>query len=262
MLDNNIINALKEKEQAMLKELATIFEKNEIRFFLACGTALGCVRHEGFIPWDDDIDIYIMGKDYEKVRNIFATQDTGNLQFQDYFTVENYPYTFPKIVAKDTVLVEESLKHLSYKCGVYIDVFPLMEISDNRIIRKIKEGIRYYRYCLLKAYYFEFQSKFKKVLNKFVHMFISPRRVQEQMFRMYRNEVQEGKYLIDTSDFGKHAIIKRALFDDVVKMNFEGEEMPMPVGYDQYLRDYYGDYMELPKEEERVSRHHFARLEM
>ncbi len=258
----NITRKLQNKGMEMLRELSDIFEKNGIRFYLACGTALGCVRHEGFIPWDDDIDIYIMGKDYEKLRTVFLTQDTGNLQFQDYSTVENYPYTFPKIVAKDTVLVEDSLKHLDYKCGVYIDIFPLMEIEDNWFVRQMKEFIRYYRYCLLKAYYFEFSSSVKKIINKIVRQFVSPKKVQEKLYKMYTKEKLRGNFLIDIGAFGSNALIKRQSFKDVIKMTFEDAEMPMPIGYDQYLQDYYGDYMKLPREEDRVSRHHIARLEL
>lgn len=94
---------------------------------------------------------------------MFEGQDTGSLRLQDNDTVAEYPYTFPKIVDIDTVLVEDELKHLQYSCGVYIDAFLLSECSDNSLHRFITEKIRYFSYCTLKAYYFELPGRLKLV---------------------------------------------------------------------------------------------------
>ena len=89
------------KEISMLKKLASVFEEKGITFFLACGTSLGCARHKGFIPWDDDIDIYVFGRDYEKIKSVFGDGAIDNLEFQDYSITRDYPYPYPKIVATD-----------------------------------------------------------------------------------------------------------------------------------------------------------------
>ena len=112
MIDRNLESKLQDIQLQILKELSTIFMKHDIKFFLAYGTLLGCVRHKGFIPWDDDVDIYILGEDYPKIKRIFDTEDTGNLVLQDYDT-QSYPYCFPKVIDKRTLLKEDTYKHLS-----------------------------------------------------------------------------------------------------------------------------------------------------
>lgn len=249
-----VTTILQNKEKEMLEDLKILFEKYDIPFFLACGTALGCIRHKGFIPWDDDVDIYIRGEDYSRVREVFETQDTGTLEFQDYMTVPRYPYSFPKIIARDTILKEDSLKHLNYSCGVYIDVFPLMSVPNDFKARKQMEKKRYYYYCLLKAYYFKF-SGIKRILNIIAHLLVNPQKVQEKLYKQYTSKVKDAEYLIDTGTYGSQALIKRKDFETTINIEFEKLEMPMPCGYDSYLKGYYGDYMQLPPEGQRISRH-------
>lgn len=250
---------LQNKELDMLKKLSTILEENGIEFFLACGTSLGCARHKGFIPWDDDIDIYVRGCDYNKIRSIFANGPIDKLELQDYTTVNNYPYTFPKIVATDTLLVEDSLKHLSYHCGVYIDVFPLVEVSNNMFFSYISEKIRYFRYSELRAYYFKFGGA-KRILNFLAKVLVNPNKVQTNLYKQYTTKRQDTLILVDVSTFGKQALIEAKNFDSIEMMPFEGIQMPMPRGYKEYLTDYYGDYLELPAENQRVARHNIKEL--
>lgn len=73
-INNNLTKKMQDREAEMLKNLSEIFKKNDISYFLACGTALGCVRHGGFIPWDDDVDIYMFAKDYYKLKEVFKKE--------------------------------------------------------------------------------------------------------------------------------------------------------------------------------------------
>ena len=261
--EEKITKILQDKELTMLNEVKRIFEKNNIPFFLACGTALGCARHQGFIPWDDDIDIYVWGKDYSKIKTALENESTGRLKFQDYSTDESYPYWFPKIIATDTVLVEKSFGQLDYSCGVYIDVFPLFYASDNPLIRKIRESLRYFRYALLRAYYNEsFSSGIRKFIKFFSKMIINPRKIQARLEKMYRIKKTQGQYVVDSGVFHKTALIDSNLFNNKIDMKFEDSQMPMPERYKDYLTHYYGDYMKLPEEKDRVSRHHIAKLEI
>lgn len=256
---NEVTQKLQVKELDMLIKIASIFIEEKIEFFLACGTALGCARHEGFIPWDDDVDIYVHGYDYDKIRAVFANGPIDNLEFQDYTTVKDYPYPFPKIVATDTVLVEDPLKHLSYHCGVYIDIFPLAEVNNNKLIRFVSEKVRYFRYCELKAYYFKFDGA-KRFLNTLAHVFVKPNRTQKNLYFQYKTKQYNPLMLVDVGTFGKQALLEAVNFDGIEMMPFEGVRMPMPKGYKNYLTAYYGDYMKLPEEDQRVSRHHIKEL--
>lgn len=258
-----ITKVLQKKERAMLKEVKEIFQKHNIPFFLACGTALGCARHKGFIPWDDDVDIYVMGTDLPRIKDAFEQEKSSFLKFQDYTKENKYPYWFPKIVASDTLLVEKAFANLGYSCGVYIDIFPLFFASDNFIVRMILEKIRYFRYALLRVFFNEsFNIGCKRIIKFFVKKIVDPRKIQIKLEKSYLKQRKRGRYLIDSGTFHKNALIKASSFENSVEMEFEKMSMPMPKGYKEYLTDYYGDYMQLPPPQDRISRHHFIKLEI
>ena len=258
--EETVTRILQVKELAMIKEVKKIFEHNQIPFYLACGTALGCARHEGFIPWDDDIDIYIKGEDYTRVKQAIESSSNSFLRFQDYTTERNYPYWFPKIVASDTILVEQSFRDLSYKCGVYIDVFPIYYADNNRLKRLFEESIRYFHYANLRAYYNNNYSKGLKKVFKYLSSIYRPESIQRKLKDAYKKNRDESLYFIDSGVFHQNAILRADSFSSTVLMKFEDSMMPMPIGYKKYLTDYYGDFMKLPPEDQRVSRHHIAEL--
>lgn len=258
-MQDTITRNLQETELKMLKKVSAIFQENNIEFFLACGTALGCVRHKGFIPWDDDVDLYFHGKDYNRIKDLFSNGPIDDLMFQDYSTVPGYPYPFPKIINVNSILIEKSLQHLPYNCGVYIDLFPLAEVSNNQVVRNVEEKLRYFRYCLLKSYYFSFSGP-KRGLNYLARHIVNPNRIQSRLQSMYMALYENTNYVVDTGTFGKQAILCAKDFDDTIMMPFENVPMPMPCGYKDYLTGYYGEYMKLPPEGQRLPRHQIYAL--
>lgn len=247
----------------MLIEVKRIFEKNGIPFFLACGSALGAVRHGGFIPWDDDVDLYFFGYDYDRVKDAFAKEKT-NLSFHDYSTKKSYPYWFPKIVASNTRLIESELDANDYSCGVYIDLFPLFPSSDLFVLRRVKELIRYYRYAVIRAYYVDSFSKwFQRIAKKGVRRFVNIDKMQDLLKKTYEIDVNRSVHnYIDSGVFNKKAVIKAEYFKKTIYMTFEGYEMPLPWRYHEYLSDYYGDYLKLPPIEQRITGHHIIELDI
>lgn len=258
---DDLTRKLQTKELEMLIKLTEILDANDIKYTLAFGTALGCIRHRGFIPWDDDVDIHILGRDYEKLKKIFSNQDTGNLVLHDFETVSNYPYSFPKIVAKDTILVEKSLEHIDYKCGVYIDIFLLQETSDNFLIRFLQEKKRYFYYVLIRSYYMKYNSLIRKIICNFVKKNIIPFDIQRKLYDIYMNKSKSSEYYIDIGSFGKKALVKKDIFASFENMEFEGRKFSIIKKYDEYLRHYYNDYMILPNLKSRVSNHNFSKIE-
>lgn len=261
--EEKITQMLQVKQIEMLKEIKGIFEKNNIPFFLACGTALGCARHSGFIPWDDDVDIYVFGSDYERIKHAINNEPNSLLRFQDVSSDSKYPYWFPKIVASDTVLVEKELASNASSCGVYIDVFPLFSVADNVFLRKVKEFIRYYRYVAIRAYYNDsFSRGSRRIVKQLAQWFVNPVNLQKKLIKTYEQGISDTRFVIDPGVFHNNALLKSNWFHKIVYMKFESELMPMPAGYHDYLTDYYGDYMKLPHEDQRVSRHHIVKLEI
>jgi lipopolysaccharide cholinephosphotransferase len=257
---NDITTIIQKKELSMLLNLQSIMKEINIPFFLACGTALGCVRHQGFIPWDDDVDIYIFGSDYPKLQAAFKSgMYCSSLELHDYTTHKNYPYPFPKIVSKNTYLKEKAVDACDYNCGVFIDVFLLSDVSNNKLLRLIEEKKRYFYYCLLRAYYHKYNGR-RSYINKIAKKIVNPIKAHKGLIKCCERTRKQGSYTIDTGAFGKQALLKKESFIGSENMNFCGHLLPVPSGYDTYLTDYYGDYMQLPPEENRVSGHSIESL--
>ncbi len=119
------IKKLKEIELELFKQFVRICEKNSLRYFVVGGTALGAVRHKGFIPWDDDIDVALPRGDYEKFLSIAQSWLPENMFLQTYITDKNYPNPFAKLRRSDTAFIEKSASRIKMNHGVYIDIFPL-----------------------------------------------------------------------------------------------------------------------------------------
>lgn len=124
-------NNLKEKQLDILKKFRNICEKNGIKLFLAYGTALGAYRHKGFIPWDDDIDVFILQEDRNKVIEILNNNPSSKLFYQTPLTDKNYRFAVDRVRLSDTTLIENDTKSEDINHGVFIDVYPLFNCSKN-----------------------------------------------------------------------------------------------------------------------------------
>ena len=252
-MDNSIIKHLQQKEKEMLFEVINLFDKAGVRYFVACGTCLGTIRHKSFIPWDDDVDIYIFGTDYEKAKSLFLKHEM--LEWHDNETHLGYPFTFPKIIAKGTILIENGKNDIEYQEGVYIDVFPLVETPKSSICLFLNEKIRYLRYAIVRLIYTDFKSKPRKTLRSIAKKMFDPQKVQKKTFDSYKKERNGSKILIDSGVFGKHARLTKEDFSDNAYFPFEDFLVSVPKNYEHYLTSYYGDFMKLPPIEKQVSNH-------
>ena len=255
----SVLKELQEKEQEMLVEWADILRQNKIPYFVACGTALGTVRHKGFIPWDDDVDIYVFGKDYKRVKEALLNKKDANIEFHDYSTQKNYPYCFPKVIAKNTLLEEGSVRYDEYSCGVYIDIFLLSEVSSNPVVRFFQEKRRYFNYALLRAYYYEYEG-YRKVFSHLARLLVKPEKVQKKLVKCYERSVKEAKYVVDISGFKKNYFWEKTMFKESTTLPFNGMMVSVPKDYTGYLKHRYGDYMKYPPVEQRTSGHNFISL--
>lgn len=263
----------KQKLIEILKFVISICDEYSIRYYICYGSAIGVVRHEGFIPWDDDIDIFIPRPDYIKFQKILIERNDPNYEFFSYSTNESYIQPMGKVVDKHTTLLE--LDSQNYVEGLYIDVFPLDGCSDSFDIF-MKDMVRY-RHLYLKMQvlneplnYRVIRSIWRMIKKKNFYFlrylpYYSIRPFLRRESLLSKMETIENKYSYDESTHvacysgaykGKEYCLK-SWFGKGREMYFEGVKVLMPDNYDAYLNHLYGDYMKLPPESKRVS-HHFA----
>ncbi len=267
MRDITELEELHQIETDILTAIDEICRKENIRYYLAGGTLLGAVRHKGFIPWDDDIDIAMPRDDYERFLKVMRKGAHPYYKILALEYKEDYPYTFAKVVDTRTRLQEEIGKDLP-EMGVFIDIFPLDGMGDDRdkAMSRMMKIIRFrsrIEEATLKAD--EIKNKEKNPINKIIKetanaliRLVGIRRSYAYMIQYAKKKDFYQSYWIASAVGGagiERELVEREHFDDVIEMEFEGRMFYAPKGYDVYLKNLYGDYMQLPPEEQRVASH-------
>ncbi len=244
----------------MLVEIDGFCRENKITYYLTGGTLLGAIRHKGFIPWDDDIDIAMLREDYDRFSLIFNNKYHGNLKWIDIYNDNSYYLPSGKIIDTRTELIE----NVGYanKIGVFIDVFPIDNIGNNKekAAKKISKKLLRERLIPLK---YKKISKDRNIIKNMVVVLAkllpyTGRDLAVIRDKKYKNiaHVQKGKYVANLyGAWGTKEITQKTNFDSAIDMVFEGHQFLVPIGYDSLLKDLYGDYMKLPPVEKRVSHH-------
>ncbi len=235
----------------ILLDIADYCERHGLRYFLSVGTLLGAVRHKGFIPWDDDIDIMMPRPDYQRLLNEYDGKykllkpETGFLYYS-------------KAYDPSTVKYEADTDYRKYKpLGVDIDIFPLDGIvNDKKIIDKL-----YKKDCILEMLLrlsnqpIFLRKNPLKAINRIIPRFIGSRNLVKMI------EKNAMTYGYDDSDYvirmrwspnGFTGALPKEVFDTAYG-EFEGHTFRIPKGYDEFLTAFFGDYMTIPKEEDRVT---------
>jgi lipopolysaccharide cholinephosphotransferase len=248
----------------ILKEVSDFCNNNNINYFLSGGTLLGAVRHKGYIPWDDDIDIMMPRPDYEHFLKLFNISNRSeNIKVLANEIDSSFPYTFAKVVDCNTYLIEDT--SLKFPMGVNIDIFPIDGLSNslkesNKFIKRI--GLLKNMYSLKIIEKREGRSILKEMilkLSKLILYFIKIPTLVEKIILYAR------KYSYEQSDYvgcivwgyGERERMNKVVFESSIDLEFEDFYFKVPIGYDNYLESLYGNYMQLPPIEKRVSHHSF-----
>lgn len=252
---------VKEIAYRILSDVAAFCEENGIQYSLACGTALGAIRHKGFIPWDDDVDICMPRPDYERFLDMYSSK-----QYEIYDTryQKNYPYPFAKICDRGTVLVEDIQEPCLF--GVYIDVFPVDGLPKSEELRK-KHMKKLAWDLRLLAWKRMRRDKKLDIAHKLILLAAkSVLHVVPVRFLLRKMEYDVKQYSYTRSQFAGHLVspspwgtdVKpKAVFNNPVRQVFEDREFFVPGDVDKYLTLEYGNYMRLPPEEKRGAKHDF-----
>lgn len=242
----------------ILKSFHETCEKNEISYSLAYGTMLGAIRHAGFIPWDDDVDVFMTLDEYEKFKRVFKS---GEYMLLDWDIDKTYPYLFPKICKRGTTLIERNISDLNYNVGVYIDIFVLYQVPNGlaRVIKKTQTMIAYKLYRLVELN-LEVMGTSTRVVARVAKRILSLNKLIIENNRIYKRS--KGELLRDTSMLDESTYLKIDEMNKLKKVAFENIEVYVCENYHEILTRLYGDYMQLPPEGQRSSNHDFYKLEV
>ena len=250
---------LKAIELDMLRAFIDVCKKLGLRYYLLCGTLLGAVRHQGFIPWDDDIDVGMLRADYEVFLEKGQTLLPKNLFIQCTKSEPEYLLCFAKIRNSATTFIETDTNHLRINGGIFIDVFPLDYYPDDSKKQKLIDR-KSWIYMHAVAVFFNFSKKYSvmaymkawvlRTFHPIVRMVILGRE------KLYRSVPQSGFLASYGGGWGKKEIVPADWYGEGTTLFFEGLEVTAPAQYEKYLTQVYGDYMQLPPVEKRVTHHY------
>ena len=256
------IDELKQIQLDMLKDIHTFCVEHKIRYSLAFGTLLGAVRHKGYIPWDDDVDIMMPREDYNRFIRSYGNQ---KYRIADMSVNPDYVDPFAKVEDTRTVL-EEYEEGVPSFFGVYIDVFPVDYIPDNLSERKSfyrKKNLWNILYELKRIKVKEGRSFIKNLVLMVGHrllFFISRRQLAHKMSELaskYQRQKTAYMGIVAVADSRIEEAVPSSCFEAYIELPFENINVMSIKNYDCYLSAAFGDYMQLPPEEKRVSHHVF-----
>ena len=234
----------------MLKEIDAFCRKNDIRYSIAFGTLLGAVRHKGFIPWDDDVDIMMPLPDMIRFKNIFKS---STLKYHDIDTNHHFEFDFSRIA---NIKTYKRIGLLISDYGISIDLYPLVAVPDDDTERKFffkrAEVVSRKR-----IFYVKWRRRFAKYASiKSIPGFYNAIKKTRDVLCSYPYGKSNTYYVIaGPLDLKEKMIYKQDLFQELVDLEFENYNFRAISEYDLFLRMRYGDYMELPPEEQRHPYH-------
>lgn len=256
-----IMTDLQKKEFEILKYFINICEKLNLTYYLVCGSALGAVKYQGFIPWDDDIDVAMPREDYEVFCNSAQQYLPDNIFVQTYRTDFEFPQIFCKLRNSDTTYIEEAALKLNINHGIFIDVFPLDGYPKKKIsmcLFEIKK--RLYQSVLLSAYEIKRSGKSRMLYTIYRFLGITKNKSgvayhYEKMIRKYKWE--NSSLIANHGNWqGKLEYAPKEQYGNGVLAEFEGRKVRIPEKYDEYLTQKYGDWRaDLPIDEQQG--HHY-----
>lgn len=261
-MKNISIKESKKIQIEILIHVDSLCKKNNIKYFIDYGTLLGAVRHEGFIPWDDDIDISMPRKDYNKFIKLFK-QTNSKYKLLSLETDDKYYNNFIKIFDSSTKIIDNR-NYKTYESGIFIDIFPMDTFNDKAVINKCYNLESFKLLSFSKRKNINYQdSKIKDLIRSTVWLLlkpISPRLFAKKIeisIKKYQDD--DGQYIaFIPSKLKEKEIFKTNLFEELIELKFENLLLPAPKEYHKILTQYYGDYLKLPPKEQQVNIHEYS----
>lgn len=267
-MDNNSYDSEQLREiQLVCLDLLKVFDKfcaeNDLRYYVCGGGCIGAIRHGGFIPWDDDIDVMMPRRDYEKLKKLWPQQMKDTVyRFNDNSESEFLRTMWAAISNENTTFIKTRQQGLDISQGIKLDIVPLDGCPDGRVKRSIQIF-----WALIHQIYMNQEppiskGKLLEAVGKLILMFHrrwpsrykAAKRAEKRMTRYDFDKCSKVTELTTRFRYMRNEYPKEA-FEPAVRKSFEGFMAALPGGYDTYLTMAFGDYMQFPPEDEQIPKH-------
>ncbi len=258
---NNLLRNLQLEMLEMLKLFNMICEKYDIEYSLFAGTLLGAVRHKGFIPWDDDLDVFMLRSEYDRFLEAWKKENPKGYFLQNKDTESDYTRGFTKIRKEHTIFLQGSENPHKIHTGIFIDIFPVDRVPKNKVVRLFYywDCMRYQLYCRefvppkCNIIVYTISSILLQMTNK------EKRKLKRKKLLKKVTKFNDDKTMplavIETVKF-MQCLFDSDLFSNYSYIEFENDEFMCIENLEHFLKKYFGNYMQLPPKEERIWKHH------
>lgn len=254
MMTDGQLNEFHYRLCVLMNEIHKLCVENDIRYTLLGGSLIGAVRHKGFIPWDDDMDIGMPWPDYKKFCEVASKINHEWIEIDNPFNT-NCNHVFPKAYDARTTLRETGSQRSNAK-GIFIDIFPLSYAGNSHVGALLE--YKYHNICKLlylrKKYHFKQNNVYGKIL-KTASAFFSDKQLLSMIFSQQERLNKKRRRWSSDLDGTTRGVVPSYLFDNYVLYDFDGFQFYGIELSDEYLTRVWGDYMKLPPVEKRVSDH-------
>ena len=261
---DNTLQRLQNTELEILDEIIRICDANDIHYVMMGGTCLGAIRHKGFIPWDDDIDVGMYREDYNRFKEICKKELDSKYFFQDFDTEKNCGFIFGKIRKNNTYMVEEYAKEIEMHKGIWIDIFPFDYVNDDFIVfQKEYKKLLFLRNLFIVKQGFKVKHdapiavKISYSMVRCIRGLLSASSLKNKMMKLMTkyDDTKTNTMFPYGCAWKEKELISKDEFFDTIRVDFEGRKVPVFRSYDKYLTSLYKDYMTPPPIEKRNSGH-------
>lgn len=263
-----MIDELKQIQLDILLRIDEFCRKNGIEYFLDGGTGIGAARHQGYIPWDDDIDLAMTRPNYERFIHTFNASVDHLYVCAPELDI-NYYATYANVCDDRTILIEGANGHRGQEIGVKVDIFPIDGTAENfkkslrrhKLLRLLCQLMSRKRRDMSIVWENDKWKFFTCLCVRTLVVFISYSTLQKWVHRLatkYPFETSSRAYDVVNPVYKHPVHCRREVYEDYIDVVFEGNMLMTLKDYDTYLTDLFGNYMQLPSVEQRVPHHNFT----
>ena len=259
-MEKNSVKQVQDKILYIMKFIDTLCRRNGIKYYIMGGTALGAIRHGGFIPWDDDLDIFMTPDEYEKFKIVLEAENSNEFVLQEWRTTKNY-LEYAKVRLNGTTFIEHCYKDmLDIHHGIYVDIMILHKVSTNKFIQKlVYYQSKYVVFYALSQRNWQPKTSGQALALKLLK--ILPNKIIAKWCykNIYKYDNLEKDYMycywITKASFAQ-GLFTPDFFQNPVDIPFEDTKLLSAEKIKEYLEYRYGDYMKLPSEQEQKAAVH------